>query len=148
MVTMEDVRRGIDPDEPDYNRAAAELGPEALPFLAELAQSYDGMLASKAVSLAGMIGGEGAVAIIERAVDAAPPEIRVVAAAAAGRLGDPGEAALVRLLADGDVGVRKYAVGAVPGTVSPRLRAALEYMRTVEPDPGLRLRVDAVLRRR
>ena len=141
MVSMEDVRRAIDPEEPDYVRAAGELGPDALPFLAELASSEDAMIASKAVSLAGLIGGEGSIPIVEIAAEAGPPEVRVVAAVAAGRLGGKAERALLRLLEDEDLGVRKYAVRAVPKRATGRLRDALEQMAESESDPSLRRHV-------
>ena len=44
-VSMEQVRAHLDRDEPDYP-AAAQLGPEALPHLRQLAQGDDPMLAS------------------------------------------------------------------------------------------------------
>lgn len=147
MVTMEDVRRAIDPEEPDYERAAATLGSDALPHLAELSRSDDAMTASKAVSLAGMIGGPEALPVIERAADTGPPEVRLVAAAAAGRLGTAGEDVLLRLLEDSDIGVRKYAVRAAPEVPSKRLRDVLEQMRESDTDPGIRNRIDEVLGR-
>jgi len=145
MVTMEDVRRAIDPDEPDYEGAVEELGSEALPFLAELSRNEDAMLASKAVSLAGLIGGDDAIPIVEGAAEAELPEVRIVAATAAGRLGNRGEDALVRLLDDEDVGVRKYALRAVPDTVPKRVRDVLERMSTSDADPSVRRRVEDLL---
>jgi HEAT repeat protein len=145
MMTMLEVRRAIDPEEPDYQRAAAELGREALPILAQLARSDDVMLASKAVSLAGVIGGDDALPIVEAAAYAEAAEVRIVAAVAAGRLGGHGEAVLVRLLDDSDVGVRRYAVRSVPEKASARIRAALERMGTSDPNPTLRHHVQKTL---
>ena len=53
-VTMKQVRAALDPEEPDYEKAA-KLGPEALPHLEKLISRKDPNLASKAASLAGMI---------------------------------------------------------------------------------------------
>jgi hypothetical protein len=148
MVTMEDVRAAIDPDEPDYDGAALRLGEEALPFLRELAAGTDTMLASKAVSLAGTIGGEQAVAVVDEAARAHPQELRVVAAAAAGRLGADGHGVLADLLADGDAGVRKYALRAVPSDtadLSGPIREALETIRAADSDPGNRERATDIL---
>lgn len=147
MVTMEDVRSAIDAEEPDYDRAAELLGSEALPFLEELATSDDALTASKAVSLAGMIGGQGALPIVESATRADRPEVRVTAAGAAGRLGEPGEELLLRLLDDGDQGVRRYAVKAVPARIPDRLRPTLERLRAGDADPSLRQRVASLLDR-
>lgn len=145
MVSTEDVRRALDPDEPDYKQAAASLGPEALPILAELAKSSDVMLASKAVSLAGRIGGLDAVAILEHAAQTGPAEVRVVAAAATGRVTPLAENVLLNLIQDPDPGVRKYALRAVPAAPSARLREVLEVMRTSDSDPSVRRQVSDVL---
>ena len=65
-VTMEKVRAALDPEEPDYEKAA-KLGPEALPHLEKLIARKDPNLASKAASLAGMIKDERAVRVVEKA---------------------------------------------------------------------------------
>jgi HEAT repeat protein len=146
VVSMEDVRRAIDPEEPDYRGAAASLGREALPHLAELAEHADPMTASKAVSLAGLIGGDEAVGIVSRAAQDDRPELRVVAAAAAGRMGSPGDELVAELMQDSDAGVRKYAVGAVRAGASSHVRQILENRREVESDTAVRQRIDDRLR--
>jgi HEAT repeat protein len=146
MVSMEDVRRAIDPEEPDYLAAASSLGREALPFLAELAEGPDAMTASKAVSLAGLIGGDDAVPIITRAAQADRAELRIVAVAAAGGLGRNGEEVVADLLGDDDAGVRKYAVRAVGEQPSARIRRLLEDRREVESDTGVRRGIEHRLR--
>ena len=146
MVTMEDVRRHLDPEEPDYERAAAVLGPDALPFLAELAVGDDALLAAKAVSLAGLIGGADAIPIVAKAVQDGPAEVRVVAATAAGRAGKPGERLLILLLRDHEVGVRKRAVSAVSAAPSAALRKAVEEVRDSDPHPAVRERAALQLR--
>ena len=138
MVTLDEVRRFIELEEPNYERAAARLGPDALPHLAALALDEDTMIAMKAVSLAGFIGGERAVRVVAEAAEAERPELRVVAAAAAGKLGDAAEPVLSHLLNDTDRGVRKFAVKAVPARTSGRLREQLEELRENEPDEGVR----------
>ena len=50
-VTMKDVRTQLEPDEPDYAKAA-QLGADAIPYLKELVNGPDTMLASKAAYLA------------------------------------------------------------------------------------------------
>jgi hypothetical protein len=148
MVTMKDVRAAIDPDEPDYEAAAVRLGQDALPFLRELAAGSDTMLASKAVSLAGTIGGPEAVAVVDEAAHASPQELRVVAAAAAGQLGPDADGVLADLLADGDAGVRKYALRALPGDdadLAEPIREALEHIRAADPDPANRTRATSIL---
>ena len=138
MVTRDEVRLLIGAEEPNYERAAAQLGADALPHLAALALDDDTMIAMKAVSLAGYIGGDQAVQVVAEAAQAERPELRVVAAAAAGKLGDGGEPVISHLLNDSDRGVRKFAVKAVPTRTSPRLREQLEDLRENEPDEGVR----------
>lgn len=138
MVTLDEVRQFIGAEEPNYERAAARLGPDALPHLAVLALDDDTMIAMKAVSLAGYIGGEEAVQVVTEAAQAERAELRVVAAGAAGKLGTAGEPVISDLLNDADRGVRKFAVKAVPAETSPRLREQLEDLGENEPDEGVR----------
>ena len=63
-VSMDDVRKVLDPDEPDY-AAAARLGEEALAHLERLARGDDPMLASKAAYAASLI--EGGSDVVETA---------------------------------------------------------------------------------
>src|SRR4051812_22614096 len=84
-VTMEQVRKALDPEEPDYAKAT-KLGPDALPHLQKLIQGRDPGLASKAASLAGMIGGEQAGAVLEKAAGHRDVRVRVAAAHSAQHL--------------------------------------------------------------
>ncbi len=145
MVTMESVLQAIDPEEPDYRAAAAELGPDALPLLAEVAGGDDLARACKAVSLAGAIGGADALPLVEQAAVADRPQVRLVAAIAAGRLGSIAEPVLIDLLADGDPGVRKYALRAAGSDPSSRVLRVLEHMRRSDSDFTLRRRVTDVI---
>jgi len=144
-ITMEEVRNAILPEEPDYQRAAA-LGQDALPYLSALAVDDDTMLAVKAVSLAGLIGGRRAVRIVEEAAESERAELRVIAAAAAGNLGESGEPVITTLLEDTDRGVRKYAVRSVTRSSSEGLKARLEALQERETDPRLLEQVNTKLR--
>jgi HEAT repeat protein len=145
MVTMKDVRRAIDPEEPNYREAARRIGTDGLPYLAELAQGEDTMIASKAVSLAGRIGGQKALPIIDGAAQADAPEVRITAASAAGRLGLRGEEVLADLLTDNDPGVRRYALDAVSTEPSAALKRRLEKRRDEEKVPGIREKIEEKL---
>jgi HEAT repeat protein len=125
-VTMEQVRFALLPEEPDY-KAAAQLGPEALPLLHELVQGSDPELATKAASLAGLIDDPGASDVLHAAASSEHASARVAAAHATRQL-SPQLAApvLARLVADDDAGVRKVAINAVPESATPELRQALE----------------------
>lgn len=133
MVTMHEVRRRLDADEVDYDEAAA-LGPDALPYLAELAHGDDMMLASKAVYLASVIGGGDSAAIVADAAERGDPVVRVAAAAALRNLAvDDFERVGETLLDDDDPGVRKVAMGSVAAADSPALTAKMR--RAAEEDP-------------
>ncbi|AFR47721.1 hypothetical protein [Gordonia sp. KTR9] len=127
-VTMKDVRALLDPDEPDYNSAAA-LGTDALPHLAQLADGGDAMLASKATYAASLIGGEGADAVVHGAARNDDPVVRVAAAAASANLrARAANDILEALIADTDAGVRKIAQMAVPEEASDSLRQKLQHV--------------------
>jgi HEAT repeat protein len=137
-TTLDEVRNAILPEEPNYERAAARLGEDALPFLAALAVDEDTMIAMKAVSLAGLIGGRRAARIAQEAAESDRPELRVVAAGAAARLGAAGEPVIESLLADTDRGVRKHAIRAVKPSSSAELKGQLDQLLEAETDLPLR----------
>lgn len=124
-VSMQDVRKVLDPDEPDYDAAAA-LGADALPHLQALVEGNDSMLAAKAAYAAGMLEGDQGSEVIRTAAQSDRAVVRVAAASAAGNL--PGEAAapvLTGLAADPDAGVRKVALDSVPDDAPEGLVAEL-----------------------
>jgi HEAT repeat protein len=125
-VTMNDVRAALDPEEPDYPKAA-QLGPGALPHLEVLVNSGDTMLASKAAYLASLITDAKAAEIVGTAAQSDDPAVRVAAAAAASNLAPSGASAvLVELVGDPDPGVRKVARASVPDKPTTKLAKKLE----------------------
>ncbi len=156
MNRRERVLRYLAQDEPEYEKAAAGLGPRAFPLLEELAASADPLLASKATHLATLIRGPGARAVVEAAARREEAEVRVAAAAAMGSLwpASPLEAlamdapsgALDRLLWDADAGVRKYALrSATTMGLDDRVD---EVLRSNSTDPFLREVVEEERRER
>lgn len=133
------------PDEPDYEAAARNPGPEASSILVDLAAGDDLELASKAASLAGFIEMEAARPVLTAAIAHTNPIVRTAAAASlekhpalAGELAIP-------LLADPDTSVRKYALRAV-GTARPRgFKEKVQALIDAEPVPALRERAQQVL---
>ena len=106
-VSMDDVRKVLDPDEPDY-AAAARLGEEALAHLERLVRGDDPMLASKAAYAASLI--EGGSDVVETAAASEDPVVRVAAAAAVRNLPSGRARQMLRQLADDDdPGIRKVA---------------------------------------
>jgi hypothetical protein len=138
-VSLEQVHAVLDPEEVNY-RAAAQLGPDALPHLAVLARGPDMMLAAKATYLASLIDGAQAERIVEEAAGHPEPAVRVAAATglknlksedAAGRIAD-------RLIADHDLGVRKLTVQSVAALPMPQLRQRVRAAAERDPDQMIR----------
>ena len=127
-VTMKQVRAALDPEEPDYEKAA-KLGPETLPHLEKLIARKDPHLASKAASLAGMIKDERAGRVVEKAAKHEDVCVRVAAVYSAQFL-PPEDASrvLTAALSDKDVGVQKVALKSVPRKPTPELRAKIEAL--------------------
>lgn len=138
-VTMEDVLARIDLDEIDYPAAAAELGPEAMPVLEELAAGPDAMLASKAVYLASLISDPGSGRILERGAQHPDARVRVAAAAGLGNLPErDAEPHIDGLLQDADVGVRKVALRSAAAFDSPVMSTRVERLAEHDPEPEMR----------
>jgi hypothetical protein len=137
-VTMEQVVNALLPDEVDY-QAAATLGPEALPLLEQLVAGDNPELATKAASLAGHIAHPQAAGVLQVAANSDLPTVRVAAAAATRHLpADMVTPVLQRLLSDGDAGVRKVALSAVPEAADEELRASVRQAAQADPNKHLR----------
>ncbi|MGQ0839583.1 HEAT repeat domain-containing protein [Actinokineospora sp.] len=137
-VTMRDVRLRLDSEEVDYEGAAA-LGEDALPHLAELAESPDTMLVSKAVYLASLIGGARSAAIVAGAARHEDPIVRIAAASALRNLEwEAFEQVGDGLLDDADAGVRKVAIGSVAAADSPALTDKVRRAATDDPEEFVR----------
>ena len=78
------VRKYLDPEEPNYAKAAAALGAEPCPF-SSAREGADPLLASKAAYLASLIPDPRAARVLEVAARSPEATVRVAAAAAAHR---------------------------------------------------------------
>ena len=133
-LSMADVRAVLDPEEPDYEAAAA-LGPEALPHLEALVRGSEPMLASKAAYAASVIGGAQAAETVLEAARSDDASVRVAAAAAAANLeASQASNVLETLVGDSDPGVRKVARTSVPAEASERLTRRMEANPERSPD--------------
>lgn len=138
-MTLDEVQALIDPDEPDYAHAAAVLSDDDVAHLATLAAGDDVMLASKAVYLAGLVGGDEAAGVVRDAADHADPTVRVSAAAAIKNMPDASALEVGRhLLADDDVGVRKVVLQSAARLESAQVRADLHDAAVDDDEPYLR----------
>jgi hypothetical protein len=139
-VTMDQVRVALAPDEPDYDRAASELGPEALPHLSQLVLTGDPQLASKVPYLAGRIATEESTEVLQEAARSENAVVRVAAAENVSNL--PAQEAsdiLIGLVADEDRGVRRIALeSAVDVEATEELRARVAQISESDPLPQIR----------
>lgn len=106
-TTKEQVLAVLNVEEPDYALVPA-LGEEAVPFLRQLVDGVDSLLASKAAYAAGLIGGMAAQDVLNRAAQHPSDIIRVAAAATLCHLPKAAASRVVAtLLRDTDIGVIK-----------------------------------------
>lgn len=134
-ISYAELKAKLDVDEPDYP-ALAEMAADAMQHLRKLAASPDASLASKAVSLAGIIG--DAESIVSSAAKSRHVLVRIAAAHAATLMPDSPQAARVvsRLLDDKDVGVVKLAARAAtrlsdPAVATKAKRATVRMVKAV-----------------
>lgn len=136
-VSKKQVLAYLEPDEPDY-ASAAELGADVLPILDELLDDERPGIAAKAASLAGMVGGDKAVAVLQKAGESADPVVRVAAAGASSSLSATQAAkVLTPLVQDQDVGVQKTALNAAPPKLPSALRKTIEKIDPSTADPAI-----------
>ncbi len=138
-VTMNDVIRMLLPDEADLHKAAAVLGPEALPHLAALVDGDDLMLAAKATYVAGLIPDPRGARIVQHAATKKERMVRLAAATVAQRM--PAKRAgeiVITLLRDEDPEARQMAIEAVRPDSPGEVHAALHALAKNESQPYLR----------
>ncbi|WP_247048725.1 hypothetical protein [Arthrobacter rhizosphaerae] len=124
-VTMKAVLEVLEPDEPNYDKAAS-LGPDSLPHLRALVEGDDPMLAAKAAFAASLLEGDQGKDVVTAAAHSETASIRVAAAAAANNLpADSAAVILMDLVDDSDPGVRKVALSSVPSDAPRQLTAKL-----------------------
>jgi len=146
-ITMQDVTRYLDADEPDYELAAL-LGPDALAQLELLVRGRDPMLASKATHLAGLIRDPGALQVLQAAAESAEPIVRIAAASTAALMpSDQASTLLSRLLTDSDPEIRRIAIESIASEAPPQLERVLGDLARADPYPSIRDSAAKVLRR-
>jgi HEAT repeat protein len=125
----------IEPTESMYNG----IGPSEVPLLKELLKEEEPWLAARAVYVLSRINAREAHAAVAEAARDPRPELRVAAAVNAPVLPpDLSDRILDPLLADDNVGVRKFAIKAVSSKNNPKLTSKLESLVTSDPDVTLR----------
>ena len=138
-VDMEQVRAALEPEEPDYPRAAKSLGADALPHLERIITGDQTGLAAKAAYLAGVIGTDKCLPAMEKAATSGQAVVRIAAAAAARHLPDEYRDSLVlQLVDDADAGVQKVALNSAPAAMSEALKARVASLKAAAPAPAVK----------
>jgi len=137
-VTRDQVLAALYPDEPDYEEAARRLGPDAAPLLLELVEGDDLGLASKAASLAGLLGTNRSVEVVAAAARSPQPVLRVAAAAALSNVPNVPSDLAETLLVDSDAGVRKWALRSLETARPAGLKGRVRAMAASDPEEELR----------
>ena len=128
-LDLEQVKAALHPEEPDYPKAAKQLGAAALPHLEKIIGGSETLLAAKAAYLAGLIGGEESAPAVAKAARSSQPTVRIAAAAAAAHLpAEHSNSVLLQLVDDADRGVQKVALRSAPETMSDALRLRVNAM--------------------
>src|SRR5215218_3930930 len=147
-LTRASVVAALAPDEPDYSEAAATFGEAALSHLAELVRAADPLLAAKATSLTGTIGGEAAAEVVLEAARHDQVGVRAAAAYAARGLPERGASpVLLVLMNDDHPSVVKQAVAAAGGSSDEHVRARLREIESSHESPAVREAARRALKR-
>lgn len=126
-VDMEQVRAALEPEEPNYPRAAKTLGVEALPHLETIITGDHTGLAAKAAYLAGLIGTDACLPAMKKAASSGQAVVRIAAAATARHLPDQYRSDMVvQLVDDGDPGVQKTALASAPAAMADALASRVQ----------------------
>lgn len=138
-ITVMDVRRWLDAEEPDYEGAKNALGSNAIPLLSQLIQGGDLGLASKATYLASLIPSPHSIGLLREAYTRNEVVLSVAAAAGIRNLIHLDAEQVFELLhADSDLGVRKVALTSSIGLGAPHVRLRVEALEDSDPEPYIR----------
>ena len=137
-VTMNDVLAYLEPDEPNYAQAA-KLGPDALPYLKEIIDKPDVMLASKAAYLVSLIKSDKSISILEHAARNKEPIVRIAVASGIRNISERDANILLdEFIEDKDVGVRKVTLKSVAKFKSDLISSKVQKLLESDPEPSIR----------
>lgn len=125
---------------------SSSFGPGAMPFLHQIVQASDPMLASKAVWLAAFIDGQGSLQVLQVAISRPEVLVRIAAAGAIRSLGRvPVQELLRRLLEDDEPMIRKVALDSVKVLRPAQLRERIQELADDDPQDYVRELASEVL---
>lgn len=135
---MNDVLAYLEPDEPSYAQAA-KLGPDALPYLKEIIDKPDVMLASKAAYLVSLIKSDKSISILEHAARNKEPIVRIAVASGIRNISERDANILLdEFIEDKDVGVRKVTLKSVAKFKSDLIASKVQKLQESDPEPYIR----------
>lgn len=135
MQALRDQLGMVEPEEGMYGG----IGPAEIGLLEQLLADKEPWLASRAVFALSRIPDARAVAILARAAGDPRQEVRVAVAAAVSQV-EPANAnpILLKLLADTELGVRKFALQSVAKAHDPAVHAKVKDLIASDPAPWIR----------
>jgi len=133
------IRIELDRDDGlDYEGLARELGPSAVDALGDVVRESRPRIAAGAVDVAGMIEGGAGLSVVAQGAASDHRVVRVAAGAIASRLPEqPATRLVMRLLADGDVGVRGHAVRSAVRIGTDSLRERVREIAMHDESPAI-----------
>jgi len=138
MKTYDDIRNllsAIEPTEEMYSGLTAD----DLPQLQSMMSEAEPWLAARAVFAASRLPTSAAHAFLIKASTDHRPQVRVALAASVGQTQHPvADEVLLRLLDDGDMGVKKFAIGAIGSHSSTQLKEKLSSLASQTQDSYIR----------
>ncbi|MEV0154292.1 hypothetical protein AB0H57_11200 [Micromonospora sp. NPDC050686] len=125
-ISLDELRRLLSSDEPDYRAIAAAAGPEAAEHLRVLARDDNVMLASKAVYAASLLADSTAQQVVDEAAASDEPLLRIASASALANLPEDARNRVAERLIDaGDVAVEKLVIRSLGPSLTPKLERSL-----------------------
>jgi len=135
---MNDVLAYLEPDEPNYAQAA-KLGQDALPYLKEIIDKPEVILASKAAYLVSLIKSDKSISILEHAARNNEPIVRIAVASGIRNISERDANILLdEFIEDEDVGVRKVTLKSVAKFKSDLIASKVQKLQESDPEPSIR----------
>lgn len=136
-MTLQQLKYQLSAIEPDEHMYEG-IEPSEIPLLAQLLNDEEPWMAARAVFALSRIRDPGALTILSQSVTDSRPEIRVALAASTSNL-QPTQAndILLTLLADTELGVRKFAIKSVSETHNAVVHTKLRELANQDPVPWI-----------
>jgi len=135
LQELHDRLSAIEPTEEIY----AGIDEEEIPALEQLLQFEEAWLASRAAYALARVGGARAAEALGKAAEDRRPEVRIAVADSAQHLPrEVSDSLVAGLLADGNAGVRKFALRAASDESGSEVRRNIEQMANEDPLPVIR----------